>query len=103
MASDAHRPPTRPRYLWSKADWVAVKSAMKAYAWKEKFANSTSVDECYNDFVAFYTAACDTHIPKTTAPVKPLTAPWMTSELRATVEQKRVLFGRLRAAGAKHK
>ena len=33
MARDARRMSTRPRYLWSKADWGSVQRAMKDYAW----------------------------------------------------------------------
>lgn len=93
----------RPRYLWNKADWNALNCNIAAYEWKTRFATLSTVDECYNDFIDYYTIACNTHIPKTTKPVKRSSSPWLIDGLLQLIEDKRCLFGLLRAAGKSSK
>ena len=104
MASQANQSPARPRYIWSKADWKALKCEFQAQDWASRFASFGNVDECYNYFVSFYTAACDKFIPKTTSPIKPLDALLsIDDELHDKIERKRATFGRYVAAGKNSK
>ena len=56
-------------------------------------------EECYGTFLSLYTASCDAHIPKTTAPIRTSRTPWMTDEVRAASARKGELYRMVRAAG----
>ena len=103
MARSDHQPSRRPRYIWSRADWEAVSRDTASINWEARIAGFASVDDAYNDYLEQYTAICDEHIPKTCAPIRPTSAPWMNDEVRAAIEEKRLLHGRLRATGKQHK
>ena len=104
MANATTQPPSRPRFVWSKANWNALRQEILAVDWDTRFAAFENVDECYNDFVSFYIAACDKYIPKTTAPIKLLNALLsIDDELRGKIDRKRAAFGRFVAAGKNSK
>lgn len=99
----AKQPPLKPRLIWSRADWDGLKTTLGEIDWDERFSKLKSVDECYNDFVDCYHKACEQHIPKTTAPIRLFEAPWLDDYTRACLNEKSAAYGRLRAAGKKHK
>ena len=69
----------KPHFVWSKADWPALKLEMRRIDWHALIEQSPSIDSAYNEVVVAYTKACDAHIPKSSAPYRPPKTPWITA------------------------
>lgn len=95
---------SRSRFIWSKADWTKISESISQHNWKERFDSLPSVDECYAEFLAQYSKACQDYIPRTSKPVKPAQlAQWLDKPARIAITNKRICYGRWRAAGKANK
>ena len=90
--------PTKPRYIWSRADFTKINSHIAAIDWLTLF-DKRSVNDCYNLLVEKYNEAVKLHIPTTTAPFKTKNELWVTPEVLEAVENKRQLWARYISSG----
>jgi hypothetical protein len=95
--------PPKPHFVWSRADWPALKLELRSIDWHALIEQSPTIDFAYNEFVKYYTKACCTHIPKSSSPYKPPKTPWITASSRETAAKKRASWERLMKAGSERK
>ncbi len=89
---------TKPRFLWSRADYNAINNHIASYDWQTMF-DSLSATDCYSILVDKYNEAVSLHIPTTTAPTVVKKELWVTPEVMEAVEQKRITWEQFIAAG----
>ena len=98
----AKPPPSKPRFIWSTANWAGISESFSEVNWEERL-KSLNPDECYEEFLKVYHSACTASIETTSAPIKPAEqeTPWMDSTIRASINNKRAAYERYRASGKK--
>jgi hypothetical protein len=79
---------TKPRFIWSKADFTSLSNYIGSFDWVTLFQDR-SVNECYELLTEKYNEATKLHIPTTTTPFKAKHSIWVTPEVLVAVELKR--------------